>query len=131
MDDVAALISALNNRFGEEVRITTFFEGGVFPGVVGREGCGVDCLDGVVGFFTGVEECLDRGVVEILASLLRRRLFPLKAAILGLPVSDAMVCVEAEGFEGEEIFAWNGELVMSVSNSIIFFALVRFSLLGG
>ena len=107
-----------------------FFEGGVFPGVVGRGGCGVNCLDGVVGFLTGVDESFDFGVEEFLASLLRRCAFPLKAAILGLPVSDAIVCTGAEDFGGEEIIAWNGELAMSVSNSMTFLALVRFSLLG-
>ena len=50
----AALIASVKRSFGEDVRITTFFEGGVFPGVVGRAGCGVSCFEGVAGFLMGV-----------------------------------------------------------------------------
>jgi hypothetical protein len=64
--DEAALVSSLKRRFGEDVRIVTFFEGGVLPGVVGRAGCGVICFDGVAGFLMGVPPVLslDFGVVE-------------------------------------------------------------------
>ena len=67
-----------------------FFAGGVLPGVVGRIGCGVSCLDGVPGFLLGVG-CLDFGVKEgrfpkLFLALLRFWM----AAILGLPVSEAI-----------------------------------------
>lgn len=88
----AALISFLNSRFGEDVHITIFLDGGVVPGAVGRAGCGVSCLDGAKGFLIGVSPLgFDLGVVECRASALLRRLFPRKAAKLGLPVSDATV----------------------------------------
>ncbi len=90
---VATLISPLNSLLGEDVRITTFLEGGVLPGVVGRGGCGVSCFDGVAGFLTGVPPELSRvlGVVDCLASALRRRPLPRNPAKLGLPVSEAIV----------------------------------------
>ena len=92
--DEAALISSLKSRFGDDVRMTTFLDGEVLPGVVGRAGCGVICLDGVAGFFIGVlAVTLDFGVVDFRASPLRRGPLPLEAARLGLPVSDAMIAL--------------------------------------
>ena len=57
------LISALKSFFGDADLTDTFFEGGVFPGVVGRMGCGVSCFEGVLGFLSGVG-CCDLGVTE-------------------------------------------------------------------
>jgi hypothetical protein len=127
------MISSLKSRFGEDVRITTLLDGGVLPGIVGCVGWGVSCLDGVAGFLTGVPLLgLDLGVVEFRASTLLRRPLPRKAARLGLPVSDAIVCTGADTFGGElaATSAWNGELPRSVSNSMTFFARARFPVLG-
>ena len=65
---LASLISALKSFFGDAVLIDTFFDGGVLPGVVGRIICGVNCFEGVLGFFTGVG-WRDLGVTDCLPTI--------------------------------------------------------------
>ena len=54
--DLAAglFVSGLNSLFGEVFLMAMFLLRGVLFGVLGRSACGVICLEGVVGFLTGV-----------------------------------------------------------------------------
>jgi len=93
--EAASLISALNSFLGEPVLNVTFLDGGVFPGVVGRVGTGVNCLEGVIGFLIGVDRfdagfgVTDRLEPALLLTLLRF----CEVAKLGLPVSDAVAVI--------------------------------------